>query len=99
MCTIASDTLVDTCQTIDMCDMFNMCFQLRKLSNTFGMKEKSKEAEISHGFDWLRYNGFATCTPKAPDKNCHSEVYLKVFTKQTTIHEPIQSILAFGDTL
>ncbi len=48
------------------------------------MKEKSKEAENSHGFDWLRYNGLATCTPKAPDKNCHSEVYLKVFTKQTT---------------
>ena len=25
-------TSADTCQTIDMCDMFNMCFQMRKLS-------------------------------------------------------------------
>ncbi len=27
-------TSADTCQTIDMCDMFNMCFQMRKLSIT-----------------------------------------------------------------
>ena len=27
---------IDTCQTIDMCDMFYMCFQMRKLSSIKG---------------------------------------------------------------
>ena len=43
----------DTCQTIDMCDMFNMCFQMRKLSiNTgsghFGFGRRTLSAGFPH---------------------------------------------------